>query len=367
MRTASIQRPISIAFVLLAFIGGLFILHYGMTAMEWLDFSVFYGAAKSTLSGDSLYRMTGAHNLPFWYFPWTAWIFLPFTFWSEPIALLVYKALFVLGAILSVNSLLTFYKPDFPFWDKVLILSLLTSVSLQTMIVGQMEYILLGLIVLTMYAIDRKRFVLAGVLILFLWTKPHLLIVFTLMAFWLGGIRMIVTTTVAFVVMSLIETLRRPGWHLEMLNLLRNGQARSDGPIFTTFPNMLGFQENWVGTGNLLLTALLIVVASLIVWKFRSLPTVPLLSLALTASLFCAPRAYAYDLPLLIPGLVWLTAKDFKSTFWVWIVAAVLPPLTRYSASTYLVVLLVFLLGIRKAYWDTKMGRIYDVLTSSLL
>lgn len=353
MKATSIQRTLYIAFVLLVFIASLFILKYGMTEMEWQDFYVFYGAAKSTLSGHSLYQITGEHNLPFWYFPWTAWIFIPFAFFSEATALLIYKAVFVLGAILAVHSLATFHNPKFQFWDKVLILSAVTSMSLQTMIVGQLEYILLGLIIMTMYAIDQKRFILAGVLMPFLWTKPHLVIVFTLAAFWLGGPRMILATAASFAVMFLVETVRSPGWYLEMFNLLKTGQGRIDGPIFTTLPNMLGFQENWVGTANLPLTVLLIVLASLVVWKFRSLPPVPFLSLALAASLFCAPRTYAYDLPLLIPAMVWLTAKDFHLTFWIWLVAAGLPPLTRYSSSTYLLTLLVFLLTIRKAYEET--------------
>jgi hypothetical protein len=354
MQTISIQRNLYVAFVLLVFIAGIFILHYGMTAMEWEDFYVFYGAAKSTLSGDSLYRTTGEHNLPFWYFPWTAWIFIPLTLWSEPTALLIYKFVFVLCAILVVNSLLTFHNPEFEFLDKLFILSVLASMSLQTMIVGQLEYILLGLIVMTMYAIDQKRFILAGVLIPFLWTKPHLLIVFTLIAFWLGGMRMFLATALSSVLMLLAETVRSPAWYFEMFHQLRNGQARIDGPIFTTFPNMLGFQENWVGTANLPLTLLLIVLAVLAVWRFRSLSAVPLLSLALTASLFCAPRAYAYDLPLLIPAMIWLTAKDFKATFWIWIVAGVLPPLFRYGSATYLIILGIFVMAVSKAHFDVK-------------
>lgn len=352
MQTTSIQRYLYIGAVLLVFTASMFILHYGMTEMEWQDFYVFYGAAKAILSGNSLYQVTGEHRLPFWYFPWTAWIFIPLTLWTESTALIIYKFVFVLIAILVVNSLVTFYNPKFQFWDKVLILSLATSMSLQTMIVGQMEYILLGLILVTMYAIDQKQFVLAGVLIPFLWAKPHLLIVFTLTAFWLGGMRTILATIASSVLMLLVETVRSPGWYFEMFSLLKNGQGRIDGPIFTTLPNLLGFQENWIGTSNLPITVLLVVVAILLVWKYRSLPPVPLLSLALAASLFCAPRAYAYDLPMLIPAMIWLTAKDFRSTFCVWIVAGVLPPVVRYAQFSYLLVLLVLVLAIHKAHQE---------------
>ncbi len=354
MKTLSIKDLLYTTLVLLVLVASIFILIYGMTEPKWRDFTVFYTAGKSALSGETLYKVIGEKQLPFWYFPWTAWMFIPFAIWPEQLSLLLYKATFVVCAIWIVNSLLVFYNRDFKFIDKVLIVSLLASISLQTMIVGQMEYILLGLIVLTMYAIDQGKFTLAGILFPFLWTKPHLLIVFTLFAFWRGGKRMIAAAAVTSLLMLLFETIISPGWYLEMLNLLRTGGGRTDGPYFTTLPSMLGFQENWTGTGNIPFTIFLLVVAILAVWRFRSLATVPLLSLALAASLFSAPRAYAYDLPLLIPAMIWLTAKDFRSTSWIWFAAAIVPPLTRYSSSTYLVVLLVFLLGLGKAYLETR-------------
>lgn len=354
MKAIAIKEILYATVVLLVLVGCIFILEYGMTDMEWRDFSVFYTAAKSALSGESLYKTIGEKNLPFWYFPWTAWMFFPFAVFPEELSLFLYKAAFIVCAILIVNSLLSFYNPEFRLLDKLFILALIIPMSLQTMIVGQLEYILLGLILLTMYAIHEEKYVLAGILFPFLWTKPHLLIIFTLMAFWRGGWRLIVSALLTTLVMLSIQTLLHPGWHLEMLDLFKTGGSRIDGPIFATFPNMLGFQENWTGTGNIPFTIALIGVSFFAAWQFRSLPTVPLLSLALTASLFCAPRAYAYDLPLLIPTMVWLTARDFRSTFWIWIVAGVLPPLVRYAALSYLVVLFVFLLGLGKAFLETK-------------
>jgi K+ transporter len=73
--------------------------------------------------------------------------------------------------------------------------------SIQVMIVGQMEFILLGLLVIVMHAIDQKKEILAGLLFPFLWTKPHLLIVFTLFAFANGGKRIAVISMVFSLVM----------------------------------------------------------------------------------------------------------------------------------------------------------------------
>lgn len=345
-----LKRFLYPALVFCAFIFGSVILLYGITQSDWHDFDVFYASAKAALDGKSIYIITGPHQLPFWYLPWTAWFYIPLAVWPLEFAKFLFKCITILSAIFIVNSLTRYYNPDFKFLDKVLILSLIIPMSLQLMIVGQMDYILLGLILITMYAIEQKKDILAGVLFPLLWIKPHLLIVFTLFAFWRAGKRTVLISVALSAIMLLIETVISPGWYLEMLNLLRGGIDRTGGMVFTTLPNLLGSRENMVGTANLPFTILLIILALLIVWEFRSLPTLPLLSLALAASLFCAPRAYAYDLVLLIPAMSWLTANQFRSTFWIWIAAAAIPILAWFLVGSYLVVLLVFLLCIGKAY-----------------
>lgn len=326
------------------------LLVYGLTQYDWHDFDVFYTAAQAALNGKSIYITVGQYNLPFWYFPWTAWFYIPFSLWPYRIGLILYQTATVACAILVVTKLTNFHRPNFQFIDTLLIYTLILPMSAQLMQVGQMDYILLGLIAMVMFAIDQKREILAGGLIPFLWIKPHLLIVFTLFALWRGGRRTVLISLILSGAMLLVETAISPDWVGEMLDLLRAGSQRTHGLQFTTFPNMLGFQENWVGTANLPFTVPLIIIAILITWRYRSLPTIPLLSLALAASLFCAPRAYAYDLPLLIPPLIWLTAKDFKKHIWLWILAAAIPFLSGFASISYLVIALVFLLSIFKAH-----------------
>lgn len=350
MKIALIKGALYTAFVISAFMLSMLFLFNGLTNSDWHDFDVFYYAAKAALNGESVYIIVGQYNLPFWYFPWTAWFYIPFAIFPHDIALILYKGISILCAVLIVHHLTSYYNPNFAFLDKVLILALLVPMSLLMMIVGQMEYILLALILITMHAIDQKKHWVAGLLFPFLWTKPHLLIIFTLIAFWRGGKRVVAISLVFCVAMLALATVISPGWHNEMLTLLQAGQQRTDGLKFMTFPSMFGSQENWVGTANLPLTALLILLALMVTWKFRTLPTIPLLSLALTASVFCAPRAYAYDLPLLIPSMIWLTAQRFKSKIWVWLVATLLPLFTSFASISYVVVILVFLLSIWKAY-----------------
>ena len=350
MKHINLGKVLYPVFVLSNLLLSLRLLAHGIINYDWHDFDVFYNAAASALAGNSIYIIIGQYHLPFWYFPWTAWFYIPYAIWPAGFALILYQGTSILCAIFIVRKLTKYYRPDFIFLDSLLIFSLIIPMSLQLMIVGQMDYILLALIVITMVAIEQKKDILAGVLLPFLWAKPHLLIVFTLFAFWRAGKRTVFISLVFSALMLLLETIISPGWYFEMINLLHIGSQRTDGLKFTTLPNFLGFQENWVGTANLPFTIILIALAILITWRFRSLPTLPLLSFALTASLFCAPRAYAYDLPLLIPSMIWMTAKEFKSNSWLWFSAAMIPLLTGFSSSAYLVTLVVFLLSIWKAH-----------------
>jgi len=354
MRTAKIKQFFNqflyYTLALLVVIFSMALLNQAIAKTDWHDLDVFINSAKAALEGRSIYIISGKYDLPFWYLPWTAWSYIPLAIWPRTIAIILYACVSGISILWVVVSLAHHYNPRFGLLDIILTLFLILIMGLQNIIVGQMDYILLGLIVIIMYAIEKKKDMLAGLLFPLLWIKPHLVIVFTLFAFWRGGKRTVFISLSLSAFMLLLETLLFPGWISEMLALLRGGAERTKSVGFTTLPNLLGSQENWVGTANLPFTILLIVLTILIVWKFRSLPTLQLLSFSLAASLFCAPRAHAYDLVLLIPAMLWLTAEKFKSTFWLWIVGAIIPFLAVYSTNSYLLTLLVFIVSVWKAY-----------------
>jgi hypothetical protein len=350
MKHVSIQRLFYPIGIISAFVFGVMVLIWGMENSTQWDFIVFYNSARAVLLGNSIYAITGSAKLPFWYFPWTAWFFIPLAIWPFKVAISLFTGLSIISGIAVIYFLTRYYNSSFKIPNMVFIVAPIIPMSFLLIIVGQMDYILLGMAVVTMYAIDKKHDLAAGLIFPFLWIKPHLLIVFTLFALWRSGKRAILISLAFSILMLLVETAITPDWPYEMLNLLKYGAQRTDFIWnFTTLPNLLGSQENWVGTANLPFTILLIVASVLIVWKFRALPTMPLLSLALAASLFCAPRAYAYDLPLLIPALIWLTAKSFPTTFWIWLLAALIPMVAGFSSGAYLLTLLVFSLSIWKA------------------
>jgi len=158
-----------------------------------------------------------------------------------------------------------------------------------------------------------------------------------------------------------IEFLITPDWVRQMLGLLTHGVGSLDtNPLwkFTTLPSLIGLGQNYAGTANLLLTAILVAIAAFVVIRFRFLPKIPLLSLALAASLFCAPRANAYDLVLLIPAMIWLSEKWSLKTALIWVAAALIPFLFHFSAGSYLLTMMVFALCIYKACSFEKRSRV---------
>lgn len=329
---------------------------------DWHDFDVFYHAASAALSGKSIYVVVGQYNLPFWYLPWTAWFYIPYAIWPKETGLLLYQATSVICAILVIKSLTRYYQPNFKLQDTLLILAFLVPISMQLIMIGQMDYILLGLLVYIIWSAEHKKDILVGMLYPFLLTKPHLIIPFSIFLFWHSGRRALLVGIIFSVTMLVVETILSPGWYLEMLQRFQESGQRVDGLPFSTLPSLLGLQENWSGTANLPLTFFLIVLAMLILWKFRTLPTIPFLSLALAASLFCAPRAYAYDLPMLIPAMIWLTSKDFKLRWWLWGGIGIFSIIAISSSSIYWITLLVFGLSIYKGYMSiTEIKQTFSV------
>jgi hypothetical protein len=360
MKLFYIKKILSTIFVFFAFFLSMILLFVQNAKSDWHDFDVFYYAASAALSGKSIYIIVGQYHLPFWYLPWTAWFYIPYAIWPKHIGLLLYQATSIISAILVVNSLTRYYQPNFKFQDKILILACLVPMSLQLIMVGQMDYILLGLLVGIIWGVENKKDILVGILYPFLLTKPHLIIPFSVFLFWRSGKRAILISAFLSITMLLIATFIHPGWYLEMFRSLQVSGQRVDGLPFATFPSLLGSQENWIGTANLPFTLLLIALAILILWKFRTLPVIPFLSLALAASLFCAPRAYAYDLPMLIPAMLWLTAQDFKTRWWLWGGVGIFSIFTIFSSSIYWITLLVFGLSIYKSYASDTGKNIYS-------
>jgi len=326
-----------------------------------LDFPVFYGAARNALNGLSIYTYYGIHHFPFWYFPWTSWIFIPLAIFSRQVAWIIYLVISFSIAFLAV-FVLAKHVLRFSLLDILYMFSMLLWMGWLAFRVGQMSFLILGATVLVILLIGKGRSILSGLLIPLLLIKPHLFIIFIPLVLWLGGKKTLVTGTLVTLLLIGIETVITPHWARQMLSLLVEGATRVDATPFwdfSTFPTLVGLSQNFSGTANLPFTIILVAISALIVIRFRSLPKIPLLSLAMAASLFCAPRSYAYDLVMLIPAMIWLSEKWSIKTALIWAAAALIPMLSHFSAGSYLVTLLVFALSISKAYTIERQGGIF--------
>jgi hypothetical protein len=320
---------------------------------DWHDFDVFYGAAKAALAGNALHTITGKYALPFWYPPWIAWAFIPFAFFSRSVALFLYQAISLASALGSIHLLSRYHNPEIRILDECFMLAMAIPLSFQVLIVGQMEFIYLAVLVCIMFAAERQMHLLVAILFPFVLAKPHLVVLFTVFLFWRMGVRAALMSLAVIVLLLGTATVLRPNWPFEWLRVLQQSGIRTDGLPFTTLAGLLGRTENWLGSANLPISLALLAVGAALLWKVRSLPTVPLLSLALALSLLAAPRAYAYDLTLLIPALIWLTAARFRRSLWIWILAGLVPIIAVYGSACYLVTLMVCVLGGWRALADS--------------
>lgn len=130
---------------------------------------------------------------------------------------------------------------------------------------------------------------------------------------------------------------------------MESGQRTDNFWDFVTLSEFIGLNENWSGTGNIPLTIILMLLAFFVVWKKRYLKTVPLLSLALTASLFCAPRAYTYNFTFLIPLLLLLSLENKKFANLIWLLTAIISVVSGYSTGAFLIVVMVLIVSFIQA------------------
>jgi hypothetical protein len=95
---------------------------------DLFDFQVFYGAARNVLAGSSIYTNYGAANLPFWYFPWVSWIFLPVAFFPFEVAYLIFLAIGLLIVGLIIHFLTKHYQ-GFVVFDRIYMFSMIIWMS----------------------------------------------------------------------------------------------------------------------------------------------------------------------------------------------------------------------------------------------
>jgi hypothetical protein len=276
---------------------------YTITQSEFWDFNVFYSSARVALRGGNIYRSYGIYKFAYWYFPWISWFFIPLAFFSFGTAKTIYTCVTFASILFIIYSTSRHYNNQISFASQMLITAMTMLMCWLLFRVGQMDFILMAIIVAVIFLIDKKQNFQAGLLFPIFLFKPHLLIVFIPFAILRGGKSFLLSASLSMFLLSLIAFILTPNWPYEMQRMLNMSGLRTDNIWgFTTLSELIGREENWSGTANLPTMIVLLFLTTIIVWKNRHLPTVPFLPLALSASMLCAPRAYSYNFPFLIYG-----------------------------------------------------------------
>jgi len=215
---------------------------------------------------------------------------------------------------------------------------------------GQTNIIVLALATLNAALLERKKYLAAGMVLPFVLMKPHLLIVYVIACLIIGGRQTFWSASVSSLIMFGIEFFLDPRWINNVLTVISYGSHRNEKLYWghTTLPRLLGFQENFVGTANIPIIVLTILIGILVVWRFKEIPPSQLIALSLAASLFSAPRAFGYDLILLFPAMLLISENFNWKTMLFWVLAIIIPFAYNFSTGSYILTLLVFGISIWK-------------------
>ncbi len=217
---------------------------------------------------------------------------------------------------------------------------------------GQASIIQLAAAVVIISALHVNRPFVAGLAIPLVIIKPHLVIYFLFAALKRGGRRMLLAGIGAILVLMFLALLMQPSWITDMLRVIIYGQLSSpmEWNKYVTLAGLFSLPPCIGIMVWLLLLRFLILLDS----RFRSVPSNIWLPITLVLSLATAPYAFAYDLILLLPAVVWLCLP--MSPLSIVIISIVLGIVISagFSGVAYLAVLSIALYSIRGAILQTR-------------
>ena len=320
-----------------------------LAGMVWAAFSIYgvdfrgyYAATKVLLNGGNPYdyhqvapvllEISGwAGNNPYYYPPWFAMALTPLALLpiqgARVIWLIINALLLWAGMHLSLATLEWGMRGWRRWLTFISLAYLLGWVCLRFEQTGILLFFLLSL---ALWALRRKDYILAGIALALLLTKPPVtLLVFgiLLLANWQRSNRKVVICTLgSLAILLAISTLVLPGWFLEPLKPeFGLGLAHElDGPgmivarrinsTFLDWSAALGLKGNPAKVA----CASLAVFCLLLIWRaFRRGDEMNYLaSLSSALGLLVTPYALQYDYPLLAFALLWIYKALAKTPGW---------------------------------------------------
>lgn len=337
--------------VLIAFIGVLWIA-YGLTAFtqkHLVDFTAFYGAAKNLLVGLSPYRFyetfygTSTFQSPFW----VGWFFIPFTRLPINLAFIVFGAFNLVLSLVCLTLMLRWQPSKVSPLVYIFLLGCTLVLSFRTIQFGQVTLIQLFAATFMITALIKNRPVLAGLAIPLVIIKPHLILFFLFAAFRRGGRKMLLAGVGSTLVFMLISFLIQHSWISDMLQVVIYGQKTTImmWKKYVTLGGLFSLPP-WISMVGCVVFLLILI---LVDGKFRSVPNKIWLPITLVLSLATAPYAFAYDLPLLLPALIWscLPLKPLPIT--VISTVTFIALISGFLSNAYIAVIIIAIYSIRVA------------------
>lgn len=344
----------------------LLVVFFTISSNSFWDFNVFYSSAENALQGENIYRLYGARELPYWYFPWTSWLFIPFTLLSFDNAKILFLILSLFSLYYIIRSLLKYFNHEYHLSLQLFIFSNSLVICWLLFKAGQSDFMLTALAVFAMFLIAKNHQGAAGFLFPILLFKPHLIAIFILLAIYKGGKKFFFSFLLSLLILSIIAFFLQPNWPLEMVRMASlNGQRTDNNWDFMTLSELVGLNENWLGTKNLPLVVVIFLISTYSVVKFRHLPTMPLLIFSLSASMVSAPRAYSYNLPFILPSVIWLSNNKPGVSILLFAILGTIAFLSGFSTWSYLIVIIAYLLSLLKLFFDSRALEIDDESTEN--
>jgi len=218
--------------------------------------------------------------------------------------------------------------------------------------VGQVSIIQLAFTVALLWALDRHKPTQAGLLFPWLLIKPNLMLLFLPATWYIGKKKYIQASILALIIILGISFILFPDWLTQMTRLIIQGQARNDYLVwdFTTLAGILGLPRMW----NYVFAPFLLAYGIALSYYFKDLPNFTWLIFVLALSLLIAPYSFAYDQPMLIPILIYLSRKRDWQALVLWVLAALIPYVSHYSSYSYLLTLIVLIVAIYNLMRDLQ-------------
>jgi hypothetical protein len=215
----------------------------------------------------------------------------------------------------------------------------------QTIWFGQVTIIQLVAVIVIISALHANRPFVAGLVLPLVIIKPHLVIFFLFAALRRGGRKMLFAGIGSILLLGLISALTYPSWIIDMIQVVIYGQQNStmEWNKFVTLAGLLSLPP-WY---SIVLWLLFIPVLVFLDNKFRSVPSIIWLPVTLVLSLATAPYAFAYDLPLLLPALVWLYLPLSPLLIVLLFIVECIVIFSKFSSIAYIAVILIALFSIR--------------------